>query len=250
MVNVNLRQAIGYAVDNATIAEQLYNGLRFLATTVITPRHASYQNTEIVGYTYDPEKAKQLLDEAGYVDVDGDGFREDPKGQPFVITWATMDGENADTYAQFKIQNWADVGLKVELLNGRLTEFNAFYEAVEADDPAIDMYDGAWQTGFDPNPSGLWGPNSAANYTRYTSDKFTSLITDISSEKGWDSAFLSSKYHEWQQAFFEEAPAIPTLWRLGLEAVNSRVKNYELTSFDIKLFAHLIELTADESAKK
>ncbi len=250
MANVNLRQAIGYAVDNATIAEQLYNGLRFLATTVITPRHASYQNTEIVGYTYDPEKAKQLLDEAGYVDVNGDGFREDPKGQPFTITWATMDGENADTFAQFKIQNWADVGLKVELYNGRLTEFNAFYEAIEADDPAIDMYDGAWQTGFDPNPSGLWGPNSSANYTRYTSDRFTSLINDISSEKGWDSAFLSSKYHEWQQAFFEEAPAVPTLWRVGLEAVNNRVKNYELTSFDIKLFAHLIELSAEESAKK
>lgn len=250
MANVNLRQAIGYAVDNATIAEQLYNGLRFLATTVITPRHASYQNTEIVGYTYDPEKAKQLLDEAGYVDVNGDGFREDPNGQPFVITWATMDGENADTFAQFKIQNWADVGLKVELYNGRLTEFNAFYEAVENDDPAIDMYDGAWQTGFDPNPAGLWGPNSAANYTRYTSDRFTALINDISSEKGWDNDFLSGKYHEWQQAFFEEAPAIPTLWRLGLEAVNSRVKNYELISSDIKLTAHLIELTAEEPAKK
>lgn len=250
MANVNLRQAIGYAVDNATIADQLYNGLRFLATTVITPRHSSYQNTEITGYTYDPEKAKQLLDEAGYIDVNGDGFREDPKGQPFVITWATMDGENADTLAQFKIQNWTDVGLKVELYNGRLTEFNAFYEAVEADDPAIDMYDGAWQTGFDPNPSGLWGPDSAANYTRYTSDRFNSLIKDISSDKGWDNAFLSSKYQEWQQAFFEEAPAIPTLWRLGIESVNNRVKNYELTSFDIKVFAHLIELTADESVKK
>lgn len=250
MANVKLRQAIGYAVDNATLAEQLYNGLRFLATTVITPRHASYQNKEIVGYTYDPEKAKQLLDEAGYIDVDGDGYREDPNGQPFTITWATMDGLNAETYAQFKIQNWADVGLKVELYNGRLTEFNAFYEAVEGDDPAIDMYDGAWQTGFDPNPSNLWGPNSFGNYTRYTSDRFTSIINDISSSKAWDSEFLSNKYHEFQQAFFEEAPAIPSLWRIGLYAVNNRVKNFEVTSFDIKLFSHLIELTAEDTYKK
>lgn len=250
MANVNLRQAIGYAVDNETVANELYNGLRFLATTVITPRHATYQNADLTGYNYDPEKAKQLLDEAGYVDVDGDGFREDPNGQKLTITWATMDGENADTYAQFKIQNWTDVGLKVELYNGRLTEFNAFYDAIQNDDPAIDMYDAAWQTGFDPNPANLWGPNSSANYTRYTSDNFNTIIKEISSDKGWDNEFLSAKYHEWQETFFNEAPAIPTLWRIQLYAVNNRVKNFELTSYDIKLTYHLIELTADASAVK
>ncbi len=249
MWNVKLRQAIGYAVDNATICSTLYNGLRFLATTVITPRHGTYQNKELEGYVYDPEKAKQLLDEAGYVDVDGDGFREDPQGNPFTITWAMMDGQGADVIAQFKIQNWADVGLKVELYNGRLTEFNAFYDAVEMDDPAIDMYDAAWQTGFNPNPDGLWGHSSSANYTRYTSDTFDAIIADISSEKAWDSDFLSQRYHDWQQTFFDEAPAIPTQWRVVLTAVNHRVKNYELTSSDIKLTAHLIELTAEETVK-
>lgn len=250
MANVKLRQAIGYAVDNDKIAKELYNGLRFLATTVITPRHAAYQNTEIAGYTYDPEKAKKLLDEAGYKDVNNDGYREDPNGKPFSITWATMDGEGADTYAQFKMQNWKDIGLKVELYNGRLTEFNAFYDAVEHDDPKIDMYDGAWQTGYDPNPKNLWGPDSSANYTRYTSDTFNAIMSDISSEKAWDKAFLSEKYHAFQQAFFDEAPAIPTMWRMDLDAVNNRVKNYEMTDFDIKCFAHLIELTADAPVKK
>lgn len=250
MWNVKLRQAIGFAMDNETLVKNLYNGLRFRATTVITPRHGTYQNKELVGYDYQPEKAKQLLDEAGYVDVDGDGFREDPQGKPFTITWAMMEGQGADVIAQFFMQNWADVGLKVELYNGRLTEFNAFYDAVEMDDPAIDMYNAAWQTGFDPNPDNLWGHDSSANYTRYTSDSFDAIIKDISSDKAWDSAFLSQKYHEWQQAFFDEAPAIPTQWRVTPQAVNNRVKNYEVTSFDIKSFAHLIELTAEEPVKK
>jgi peptide/nickel transport system substrate-binding protein len=249
MANVKLRQAIGYAVDNATLGETFYNGLRFLATTVITPRHSAYQNKEMTGFVYDPEKAKQLLDEAGYKDVDGDGFREDPKGEQFTITWATMEGENAETYAQFKMQCWAEVGLRVELFNGRLTEFNAFYEAVEMDDPAIDMYDGAWQTGYDPNPDALWGRLSSANYTRYTSDTFDAITDDISSDKAWDNAFLAQRYKDWQQAFFDEAPAIPTLWRVAIDAVNNRVKNYELTASDIKLTAHLIELTAEEPMK-
>lgn len=250
MANVKLRQAIGYAIDNATLGESFYSGLRFLATTVITPRHASYQNKDMEGYNYNPEKAKQLLDEAGYKDVDGDGFREDPNGQPFSITWATMEGENAETYAQFKIQNWADVGLKVELYNGRLTEFNAFYDAVEADDPAIDMYDGAWQTGYDPNPASLWGHQSPANYTRYASDTFDAIVDDISSDKAWDSAFLAQRYKDWQQTFFDEVPAIPTLWRFQLYAVNNRVKNYDVTASDIKQSYHLVELTADTAAVK
>ena len=224
MWDLKLRQAIGYAVDNKSIGESFYNGLRSLATTVITPRHSTYQNKDLTGYVYDPDKAKKLLDEAGYKDVDGDGFREDPQGKPFTITWAMMDGQGADAIAQFKIQNWKDVGLKVELYNGRLTEFNAFYDAVEMDDPAIDMYDAAWQTGFDPNPEALWGRDSSANYTRYTSDTFDAIMNDIASDKGWDSEFLSKRYHEWQQAFFDEAPAIPTLWRVVPYAVNNRVK--------------------------
>lgn len=249
MSNVKLRQAVGYAVDNETIATNLYNNLRFHATTVITPRHGTYQNNEIIGYTYEPERAKRLLDEAGYIDLDGDGYREDPKGEKFTITWAMMDGENADTLAQFKIQCWAEVGLRVELYNGRLTEFNAFYEAVEGDDPTIDMYDAAWGTGYDPNPSNLWGRYSYSNYTRYTNETFDAIINDISSNKAWDQEFLIERYHTWQETFFNEAPVIPTLWRLSLEAVNNRVKNYNTTAIDIELSTHLIELTAEEPVK-
>lgn len=250
MANINLRQAIGYAMDNDTIGKELYNGLRVLATTIITPRHKAYQDATLAGYNYDPEKAKQLLDDAGYKDVDGDGYREDPNGKKFTITWATMDGEGADTFAQFKIQCWKAVGLNVELYNGRPTEFNAFYDAVEKDDPAIDMYDAAWDTGYDPNPNALWGPETTNNMTRYTSDSLTSIIKEISSEKAWDSAFLTQKYKEWQEAFFTEAPAIPTLWRVQLTAVNNRVKNYDLTAYDIKQTYHLIELTANDTIKK
>ena len=249
MANVKLRQAIGYAVDNQAIAQYIYHGLRFLATSVITPRHMAYQNTQLSGYVYNPKKAEQLLEEAGYLDVDGDGYRENPKGEKLTIVWAMMDGENADVIAQYKIQCWRDVGLRVELYQGRLSEFNAFYEAIEGDDPAIDMYDAAWSTGYNPNPSVLWGRNSAANYTRYTSDTFDVIISQISSDLAWDNTFLTNKYKEWQEVFFQEAPAIPVFWRIGLVAVNNRVKHYENISSDIKQTSHLIELTAEEPIK-
>lgn len=249
MANVKLRQAIGYSMDNDSLAKNLFNGLRFLATSVITPRHKSYYNKDMEGYVYNPQIAKDLLEEAGYKDIDKDGYREDPDGKKFTITWAVMDGENMDTYAQYKIQCWKEVGLKVELYNGRLTEYNAFYDAVEGDDAAMDMYDGAWQTGYDPNPASLWGHYSSANYTRYTSETFDAIVKDISSDTAWDNAIIRKKYKEWQEAFFHEVPAIPTLWRVQLYAINNRVKNFSVTSSDITQAQHLIELTAKDSIR-
>ena len=45
-------------------------------------------------YKYNPEKAKKILDKIGYKDKDGDGFREDPKGKPFVINLKHYAGSN------------------------------------------------------------------------------------------------------------------------------------------------------------
>src|SRR5690606_4083659 len=70
MADVNLRRAMWYAVDNNAIGDKFYNGLRWNATTLIIPFFPEYHNADIETPTYDPEKAKEILDEAGYVDVD------------------------------------------------------------------------------------------------------------------------------------------------------------------------------------
>lgn len=257
MHDLALRQAIAYAIDNEKLGNEMYNGLRFAATTIISPFHPGYIDWDVEGYMYNPEKAKEILDAAGYKDVDGDGLREDKEGNKMTLIWASMEGEGAETMAAFKMQCWKDVGLNVELYNGRLTEFNAFYDMLQydTDEKTVDMYDGAWSVGYDPNPASTWGPNAIFNMTRYRSDSLDAILNDIASEKAWDNEWLSERYSAWQQAFYEEVPAVPTLWRVDLTAVNNRVKNYSLERLDgtgqVSLGSYwLWELTSDTIAAK
>src|SRR5690606_35148552 len=126
--DVNLRRAMWYAVDNDAVGKQFYDGFRWAATTLIAPSHSYYHDDTIEVPTYDPDKANEILDEAGYEDVDGDGFRENPDGSPLVINFASMSGGDiAEPLANYYIQSWQAVGLNVQLLDGRLHEFNTFY---------------------------------------------------------------------------------------------------------------------------
>lgn len=233
MSNVNLRKAIAYAMDNDQVAEVFYNDLRISANTLIDPSHGKFWNNKAAGYKYDPEKAKQILDESGYKDVDGDGLREDPDGNKLQINFLAMSGGDvAEPLAQFYIQCWRDVGLDVVLQNGRLIEMNAFYDMVKEDNEDIDMYMGGWSAGSNPDPSGLYGRDAMFNYSRFASDKNDELLAAIASEDavgedGIDYDFLVKAYHDWQDNMIEEAPVVPTHYRITMGAVNKRVSYYD-----------------------
>ena len=113
-----LRQAMGYALDVEQVNEVYYFNLRERANSLIPPVFKSFHDASIEGYNYDPEKANQLLDEAGYKDTDGDGLREDPKGEKLKINLAAMAGdETQEQVISYYLQNWGEVGLDVAISN-------------------------------------------------------------------------------------------------------------------------------------
>ncbi|MFD2637349.1 oligopeptide ABC transporter substrate-binding protein [Piscibacillus salipiscarius] len=236
MGDVRLRRAMWYAVDNNAVGEEFYNGLRWNATTLIAPSHPEYHDDSIETPTYDPEKAKQILDEAGYEDTDGDGFREKPNGDKLEINFASMSGGDvAEPLARYYIQAWENVGLKVQLIDGRLLEFNTFYERVGNggnDDPEVDIYQGAWGVGYDVDPSGLYGPTAMFNFPRYESEENTKLLEDGLSEEAFDPEYRKEVYSKWQKLMVEEIPVFPTLYRSVLIPVNERVVNWGISVGD------------------
>lgn len=249
MNDKQLRQAIAYAMNIEEVADVYYNGLRTRANSLIPPVFSSFYDDSLKGYKYDKKKAEELLDAAGYKDTNNDGYREDKDGKPLTIKLAGMAGSDKDDkIVQFYIQNWKDVGLKVELSTGRLIEFNSFYEKVKADDKDIDMFMAAWGTGTNPSPIGLYSKAAQFNYSRYTSPELEKLLLDIDSPEALDPKYRAEAFRKWQEFMSDNAATVPTYFRTEIIPVNKRVKNWTI-DYLAKDGIEKVELTADEPVK-
>ena len=115
--DVRVRQAFCYAVDRSSCV-MVFDGLAVDMWWVLADdsgRMNKYEGDDWF-YPYNPDMAKQLLAEAGYVDNDGDGIVESPEGQPLVVRWLYL-GTN-QTYAtigEVLKNNLQQVGIGMEL---------------------------------------------------------------------------------------------------------------------------------------
>ena len=79
-----VRLAIAYAIDKQQIVNVAYLGYAEPLAVVCPPAMGDFHNSEIEDIPFDPVEGNRILDEAGYLDTDGDGIREDPAGNPLV----------------------------------------------------------------------------------------------------------------------------------------------------------------------
>ena len=228
MYDLNLRKAIAYAIDMDAVSKQFYHGLSTPAKSQLSPLFPSLHNPEINGFKQDVEKAKQLLDEAGFKDVDGDGIREGKDGKPVKYTLAMMSGgEIAEPLAQYYIQQWRAIGLDVELLDGRLLDSKNFYNRVNGDDPAIDFCIAGIGFGTDPQQLAIFGKNAKFNISRYISDNLEAALDATVSKDAMNEEYRVKAYKDYEKVFMEEIPAVPILNKLDILVVNKRIKKYD-----------------------
>ena len=252
MNDVALRQAIAYAIDPDTAGKNLYNGLQHGTNSIIIPFFKDIYNKDQEGFDYNPEKAKKILDDAGYKDVDGDGLRENKDGSKLKINFAarTRDDANESLIQQYLLW-WKEIGLDVKLYTGRTLESNVFYEKVQADDPEIDMFAGGWGTGYDPNPSNLFGETAKFNFARFVSQEGNDIMAKISSTEAFDEAKNVEFFKQWQKYVHDQAFIFPTLIGDSVTAVNKRVKfmNSEIGNKDSKSALYQLEVVSETATK-
>lgn len=103
--DVRVRQAANYALDREGLANSLLTGAAKPATQLVYPGHAWY-NDEVEPYTYDPEKAKELLAEAGYPN----GFET-----TFIVPTSGSGNMWPLLMNEFLQKNLKDVGINVKI---------------------------------------------------------------------------------------------------------------------------------------
>lgn len=116
--DVRVRQAIAMALDRQSITEDLLLGLTEPVMTLWDPIEGGrYVHPDLEPWPYDPDAARDLLEEAGYTDTDGDGIREDAEGNPLVLTHGTTTREIRQDAQAVAQQYLREIGIDLQIFN-------------------------------------------------------------------------------------------------------------------------------------
>ncbi|MBP3950058.1 peptide-binding protein [Bacillus suaedae] len=208
--DVEVRQAIAYAVNRQGFVDGLMDGQGMVINAPFPEASWAFDPEAVNQYDYSPEKAIELLDGAGYKDTDGDGFREDPSGNKWVLNLDYPSGnQTRERTAPIIVENLAEVGIEVNMRSPR--EAAAHFELVEKNNTDWDMYLAGWglSTG-DPDPSGIHRSTAPYNYLRWDDAKSDELLdAALKTPEAFELEYRQEIYNEWANYFSEQLPELP-----------------------------------------
>ena len=206
--DLTVRKAIMHGINLNMVVDLVYQGYAKKVNSFIYPELPEY-NPNLPDYDYNPEKAKQILEKAGYVDKDEDGIRNDPKS-----------GKNM-TFDLIVGSDWIDAIKTANLLKNHLKEIgvdvavkalelDTYYSFVYA--PTEDKWDFALG-GEEPGPYADWiwelcrshtGGGAGWNQSYYNNPRFDELLNKLIGET--DLAKRKEYSFAMQQMIAEELP--------------------------------------------
>lgn len=212
--NALVRQAVNYAIDKQAIVDAFFQGRAEVAVNPM-PSSISGYNEEIEGYPYDPEKAKELLAEAGY---DGEEIElwAMPVPRPYM-----PDGQKVAEAIQ---KNLADVGIPSKIVTfewatylekAKNGEADAFLLGWTGDNGDADNF---LYTLLDKDTIG------SNNYTYYSNEEVHELLISAQSETNEEKR--NELYKQAQAIIHEDAPWVPLAHSTPLLAAKKGVTDY------------------------
>jgi ABC-type transport system substrate-binding protein len=119
---VALRRAISQAIDIGQEIRLFWRGQAIPAQSSLAPNTVGYDTAFKSGATYDLAQARALLDLYGYVDRDGDGWREQPDGSPLILQWATTPDQRARQRDELRRKDMNAIGVRVNFIPAKWPE--------------------------------------------------------------------------------------------------------------------------------
>lgn len=235
--NLEFRRAVAHIVDKDTIIQQVQHGLGYPQWSPISPAAGGFHNPNVATYEYDLARASAILDELGWIDSDGNGFREDDRGNEIAFVMATNEGNEVREQVTAIIhRGMTELGLNVDF---QVIDFGELVGQLTA------TYD--WDAiviGFTggPDPHGaivlwhssenlhLWYPNQPEPATAWEAE--LDEVWVLASQE-LDRELRFKLYHRAQEIVADNLPLIYTSHAERLSAVRNVFGNTTATLYGV-----------------
>ncbi len=225
--DVRVRQAFNYALDKELMIELFYGGNALPAHGSLPPGMPGY-NADLEGYPFDPERARQLLAEAGY--PDGAGFP--------TLTYSTSGYGEVGDYVTAVITQWQE-NLNVKIDPVVIDPF-IFYDELY-DGNVGNLYSNGWCADY-PDPQNfldiLYHSESVQNNGRYSNPEIDAKLEQARIET--DAPTRLALYADIEAQLVEEAPVVFTTHGINAVLVNPELEGYTLTPIGVRQW-HRVE---------
>lgn len=182
--NKTLRKAILMAIDQESICKSNTIGGLYTAGCSVLPSSLDYGYDKLKNpYTYNPDKAKKLLDEAGIKDTDGNGIRE-IDGKDINLRYVSYDARLLNDFSDAHTQYLKEIGIGVTAEYGSSDDQWSKLAAGE-----YDFNNNNWMTvptGDAETYMSNWYSKSTANFCGYKNEKYDALYEAYLGEKDKD----------------------------------------------------------------
>jgi len=220
--DARVRQAFNYALDKNLLIETFANGNALPALGPLPPGMPGYGLSGVSGYPYDPERARQLLAEAGYTNMD-----DFP-----VLTYYTSGYGDVDGYVTAVITLWQEnLGVTIQpVVIDPYTYYNELYSGNVGN-----FFDSGWCADY-PDPQNfldvLYHSESSQNVGGFSNPTIDALLEAARVEPDVDGRL--QLYADIERLIVEDAPVVFTTHSLSAVLVKPDVQNYVLTPMGVR----------------
>ncbi len=226
---VQTRKALSYAINKQEILEEYLHNYGQLAAGPVSPIFKKVLNDGIEPYNYDPSKAKQLLNEVGWKDIDNDGILE-KDGVKFSFDLYIPGGNPLRNYSATVIKNdLKNIGISV---NVQTMELNTFLDNLFT--KKFNAWIASWYIAIPLELKMMWYSelnSTPLNVQSYSNKQIDKLLDEIEQSPGNEK--LNDLYKQFQEIIHNDEPVTFLYWIDNITAHNKRIKNIDINPLGV-----------------
>jgi peptide/nickel transport system substrate-binding protein len=235
LADLRVRQALLLALDRTTLTAKLFQGHQPVADSWVSPLDPDYAE-DVPHYAYDPDKARHLLSDAGWI-PGPDGIRRNSAGDRLSIEFGTTAGNRERELQQQVLQGeWKAIGVETVIKNQPARTL--FGETIRQRlFSGMEMY--SYTSGVDELPERILSsarvPSAANHYSGGNGSGFrdAGMDADIAAAKvELDPAKQKTIWTDMQRIYAEKLPALPLFFRTEAHVIPRWLRGYEPTGHD------------------